>query len=97
RYFETDDDCVCVEVQDTGIGIESEDIDKAFQPFVRLKHGSLPTAAQGTGIGLTITKQLTELMGGTIEVASPASGGTCMTVTFPRSFDKFSQIRATGT
>lgn len=97
RYFETDNDFVCIEVQDTGIGIESEDIDKAFQPFVRLQHGSLPFATQGTGIGLTITKQLTELMGGTIEVASPADGGTCMTVRFPRSLDTSSQIRATGT
>ena len=62
------------EVSDTGMGIRPEDIDKIFEPFER---GSMAPARAipGTGLGLTITKLLTEMMGSKIAVEStPAQG-----------------------
>lgn len=62
-------------VQDTGEGIASEDMERIFRPFERVrKPGS---TALGTGLGLTITRLLTEIMGGDIAVTSiPGEGST---------------------
>ena len=54
-----------IEVEDTGIGIKPEDQKRLFQPFVQLGE---PAAQKGTGLGLTITRQFVELMGGSIGV-----------------------------
>jgi signal transduction histidine kinase len=56
-------------VIDTGIGIRAEDIESIFEPFER---GHLPAAnaMPGTGLGLTITKLLTHILGGEITVVS---------------------------
>ncbi len=64
------------EVEDSGIGIHRDDVERIFQPFERAKHG--PVSAQaGTGLGLTITKMLAEIMGGEITVRSePGRGST---------------------
>jgi signal transduction histidine kinase/CheY-like chemotaxis protein/purine-cytosine permease-like protein len=65
-----------IEVEDSGIGIHAEDIDRIFQPFERAKRGPASTQP-GTGLGLTITKMLTETMGGEIMVRSePGHGST---------------------
>jgi signal transduction histidine kinase/CheY-like chemotaxis protein/purine-cytosine permease-like protein len=64
------------EVSDTGIGIEPIDLPRIFEPFER---GSMAGALSvpGTGLGLTITKLLTEIMGGEILVEStPGQGST---------------------
>ncbi len=64
------------EVSDTGMGIRPDDLQKVFEPFER---GQTPEArAQpGTGLGLTITKLLTEIMGGEITLeSSPGHGST---------------------
>ena len=53
-----------MEVQDTGIGISSEEQARIFDPFVQA--GKLHTQ-KGTGLGLAITKRFVELMGGTIQ------------------------------
>jgi signal transduction histidine kinase/FixJ family two-component response regulator len=60
-----------IEVSDTGPGIAPEELQKIFEPFSR---GT--AAGQGTGLGLTIARMLTELMGGSIEVDSQANHGT---------------------
>jgi signal transduction histidine kinase/CheY-like chemotaxis protein len=62
-------------IEDSGIGILAEDMDRIFDPFER---GRLPSAVAtaGTGLGLTITKLLTEIMGGEISLASEAGRGT---------------------
>ncbi len=61
------------EIEDTGPGIEPEEIDRIFEPFAR--GSALGAAASGgTGLGLTIGKMLTDLMGGEMTVSSvPAS------------------------
>ena len=65
---------VCLSVTDSGTGLSPVQIDQLFQPFNRLgrEHGG----EEGTGIGLVVTKQLVELMGGTIGVESVLDVGT---------------------
>ena len=70
-------------VEDTGIGIRPEDIDKLFTSFERLEL-SKNRYIQGTGLGLNISKQLVESMGGTIEVKSEYGFGSCFTVMIPQ-------------
>ena len=67
------------EFTDTGVGIPAEDIERIFQPFERSGATRL-NAAPGTGLGLTITQLLTELMGGEITVNSTPGQGTTFVV-----------------
>ncbi len=52
-----------ISIKDTGAGLPPEKLAQLFQPFNRL--GQESSAVEGTGIGLVVTKQLVELMGGT--------------------------------
>ncbi|MES2160626.1 MAG: PAS domain S-box protein [Pseudomonadota bacterium] len=63
-----------ISVADTGIGLSAGQLGQLFQPFNRL--GQEAGSAEGTGIGLVVTKQLVELMGGTIGVDSVAGEGS---------------------
>ena len=65
---------VRVSVQDTGAGLTAEQLAQLFQPFNRL--GQESSIEEGTGIGLVVTKQLVELMGGVIGVESDVGAGT---------------------
>ena len=70
-----------IDVQDTGIGIPAEDLEEVFKPFVQA--GARQTAEkEGTGIGLTIVKRLTELMGGNLTVQSTVDQGTVFRLRF---------------
>ncbi|WP_341732016.1 response regulator [Microcoleus sp. EPA2] len=62
------------EVQDTGVGIAAEEMDTLFNAFVQTEAGK--KAADGTGLGLNITKKYVEIMGGNIEVSSILGEGT---------------------
>lgn len=62
------------EVQDTGIGIAAEELKTLFNAFVQTEAGK--KAADGTGLGLNITKKYVEIMGGNIEVNSILGEGT---------------------
>ncbi|MDR2489824.1 MAG: response regulator, partial [Spirochaetaceae bacterium] len=72
-----------IAVQDTGIGIHRGDIQKIFDKYaqVDLKKNK---KIEGTGLGLTITKQLVELMGGTIHIDSIYGEGSTFTVNVPQ-------------
>lgn len=72
-----------IRVEDTGMGISSEDQKKLFAPFFRVTNESMSTIT-GTGLGMWITKQLVELMGGTIGVESIKGVGTHIVVTLPK-------------
>ena len=63
-----------ISVQDTGMGLTPEQVSALFQPFNRL--GQEVGGAEGTGVGLVVTKQLVELMGGTIGVTSTPGVGS---------------------
>ena len=67
------------EIADTGPGIPEEDIERVFAPFER-GHGLDPELKPGIGLGLTITRLLTEIMGGEISVKSTVGKGTAFTV-----------------
>jgi PAS domain S-box-containing protein len=73
---------VRIAVRDTGIGISPEAVDQIFQPFTQ-EDGSISRKFGGTGLGLTISRKLTELMGGTITVESTPGLGSCFAVTLP--------------
>jgi signal transduction histidine kinase len=73
-----------VRIKDTGSGISAEDQKKLFAPFFRTKQAETSTTT-GTGLGMWITKELTELMGGTIGVESMQGVGTQIVLTFPRA------------
>jgi len=68
---------MAIEVEDSGPGIRMEEIDHIFEPFLR---GSAAQGIGGTGLGLTISKMLTELMGGELGVTSKLGQGTTFQV-----------------
>jgi PAS domain S-box-containing protein len=71
-----------VSVRDTGIGIAQEDQGKLFQPFLQL-HSSATREYEGTGLGLSLCKQLLSLLEGTISVESELGKGACFTIKLP--------------
>ena len=63
-------------IKDTGVGIESHEFNRIFRPFERIRKPGLPQAP-GTGLGLTISQLLTDIMGGDISFDSvPGKGST---------------------
>ncbi|MET0856412.1 MAG: PAS domain S-box protein, partial [Telluria sp.] len=80
RCLAVGDKRVRVYVKDTGAGLAPAQIAQLFQPFNRL--GQEDSAEEGTGIGLVVTKQLVELMGGQIGVESSPGVGTEFWVEF---------------
>ncbi|MCX7192042.1 MAG: ATP-binding protein [Proteobacteria bacterium] len=69
-----------IEVEDSGIGIKPADQLRIFEPFVQV--GEL-SAQKGTGLGLTITRQFVQLMGGTIRVESEPGEGSTFRIELP--------------
>ncbi|HED52904.1 MAG TPA: PAS domain S-box protein, partial [Phycisphaerales bacterium] len=67
-------------VADTGIGLTSEQIGRLFKPFQQAEH-STETEFGGTGLGLVISKQLAEQLGGDISVESTFGSGSSFTIT----------------
>jgi signal transduction histidine kinase len=71
---------VIISVEDKGVGIPEIEIEKLFQPFYRADN---VTDIQGTGLGLVIAKEYTELNGGNIDVESIENEGTKVSISFP--------------
>jgi PAS domain S-box-containing protein len=69
-------------VEDTGIGMAKETIEAALEPFSQLD-GSLARRFEGAGLGLSISKALTELHGGHLSVKSAVGEGTTVTIALP--------------
>lgn len=74
-------DSLLVSVSDTGIGIEADELDKLFQPFHQLDN-SFTRAVGGTGLGLTISRQLVEMLDGELSVESKPGEGSTFRFTF---------------
>lgn len=72
-------DQVQITFEDTGVGIDEEDLPRIFEPF----YSRRADGVSGTGLGLSITKSIVESHGGTITVESRLGEGSRFTVTFP--------------
>lgn len=70
------------DVRDTGIGISPEHLDRLYEPFTQADTSSTRKYS-GTGLGLTITKHFTELLGGKLEVVSQLGRGSTFSIILP--------------
>jgi signal transduction histidine kinase len=77
-------DGIAVTVADTGIGMNPEDVEIAFQPFGQVDN-RLERRYEGTGLGLPLTKALVDLHKGSMVIDSARGQGTRITVSFPRA------------
>lgn len=84
---EKDGFCLCASVKDTGIGIRKEDVTRLFDSFQRVEERK-NRHIEGTGLGLAITKQLLDVMGGSIAVESEYGKGSCFTISVPQKIDE---------
>ncbi len=80
-----------ISVADTGIGIKKEDITKIYDSFQRVDERQ-NSWIEGSGLGLSIVKQLAELMGGTVKVDSIYRKGSVFTVTIPQKVVEHSAV-----
>lgn len=90
----TKDHLMHVSVSDTGPGLAPEMLEQLFQPFNRL--GQEASGAEGTGIGLVVTKQLVELMGGRIGVHSEVGAGSTFWFELPLSVESTASTSVAG-
>jgi signal transduction histidine kinase len=90
RCEERDNNMLRVNVEDTGRGISEELQAEIFQPFNRL--GTEASGIEGTGIGLTITKQLIDQLGGDIGFKSIVGAGSTFWVDLPLANERLKEI-----
>jgi two-component system NtrC family sensor kinase len=84
-----DDEAVVIEVADTGIGIEPENLSKIYDPFFTTKG-----VGSGTGLGLAVSYGIVQEHAGTIEVESESGSGTTFRLEFPVAEKRQQQQRA---
>jgi signal transduction histidine kinase len=84
-----------ISVTDTGSGIAKEDQLRVFDAFYQTELAA-QGSSKGTGLGLAITKQLVELHGGTIQLASNPGEGSSFTVSFPIQRQQKGKAQAAG-
>ena len=73
-----DGNMIEIKVQDNGLGIPAQYLDRIFEPFFTTK-----AVGKGTGLGLSICYGIIQKMGGTIEVESQVGQGTCFLIQLP--------------
>ncbi|GAA3910535.1 hypothetical protein GCM10022228_21890 [Halomonas cibimaris] len=88
----SENDTLCIRISDSGPGIPEHRQHELFEPFNRLDAEN--GAIEGTGIGLAITRELIERMGGTIGVDSTPGSGSTFWFTLPRRPDRNADDRA---
>lgn len=76
KTYQPDDGSICASIQDTGKGIEKEDLPLIFQPFYTGRE-------DGTGLGLAISQEIIKIHRGSIAIDSQTGKGTTITVCFP--------------
>lgn len=90
----TEDTITCeFKIRDTGVGMSQEFVEKKlFHPFVQADTSSRSNYT-GTGLGMSIVKQLIDKMGGTISVESELGEGSCFTVVIPFEIDHEASLK----
>ncbi len=78
-------------IKDSGIGMSKEFLPRLFEPFSQ-ENNTMTNSFQGTGLGMTITKQIIEVMGGNITVESELGKGTTFTIILPFTIATEEQI-----
>jgi signal transduction histidine kinase/CheY-like chemotaxis protein/HPt (histidine-containing phosphotransfer) domain-containing protein len=78
--FQRHDHKLRVDVKDTGMGLEADQLDKVFEAFTQAD-SSTSRKYGGTGLGLPLSRQLAEMLGGTINVTSTPGIGSCFSIT----------------
>lgn len=73
---------IALRVRDTGIGMDADDIPKAFEPFRQIDNRFI-RKYQGTGLGLSLVKAMVEAHSGSIGIESAPGAGTTVTIRFP--------------
>jgi len=81
---EVEDHLVAIRITDKGKGIENELQETIFEPFMQISAG-LTRTAEGSGLGLSISRELARLMGGDVTVESEPEKGSTFTLTLPLS------------
>jgi|GEM_PF-6558883 len=92
-FDQPDQDHVRIVVEDNGIGFDTADLPLLIEPFKRAEHGS-DLAIDGVGLGLPLAKQLTEIQGGSLALASTRGVGTRAQVTVPSVERRFADAAA---
>jgi signal transduction histidine kinase len=77
-----DGDHIVITVEDTGIGISSDNLERIFEPFWQVEQGR-SRRSEGTGLGLNVARRLARLMDGDIYVSSREGNGTRFTLLLP--------------
>ncbi|TVQ11628.1 MAG: PAS domain S-box protein [Bacteroidetes bacterium] len=81
-----------IEVQDTGIGLTEQEQERLFTPFTQID-SSLTRSQEGTGLGLTISQRIMELMGGEIGIISNKEKGALFWVTLPAEISELEKVK----
>lgn len=71
---------IVISIKDTGVGMGSDEIPKALSPFERTRSGQ---GKEGTGLGLSLVKNMCEMHGGSLSLSSKPGSGTTATITLP--------------
>lgn len=75
--------CVMLRIRDTGIGMTREELEQAMKPFKQAPSGAARQRGEGTGLGLPLTKAMTEANRATFSVSSTPNEGTLVEISFP--------------
>ena len=89
--WDTENNAICFDVSDTGIGIPPDRFDAIFMPFDQ-GEASINRKYGGTGLGLAIAKQLMQILGGTLSVRSEQGTGSTFSVKLPTSVSSETQM-----
>ena len=100
--MDKEEECFKIAVKDNGIGIPPDKLETIFERFVQID-GSSSRKYEGTGIGLSLTKNIIKIMDGNLAVASRPGQGSVFTITLPfgkkegtDSKESSEKIRPTG-
>lgn len=90
---EVTSDELCIAVSDTGVGIAREHFDRVFEEFGQVEN-PLQKRVKGTGLGLPLSRRLSEVLGGTLTLESTLGEGSTFTLRVPRIHPEVSELSA---